>query len=115
MQSTRNYDEKLIAIAEVLLQRTLDDRLNWTAIGDDAVALSLPGASVEISDYGYGRRYLLSVRDDKRRVVRNIISSDLDTFHDTFARLYEKARNKALKTDHVLDSILDHFDPENAV
>lgn len=110
MQPTISYDQKLIAIAEVLLQRTLESKLQWTTKGDDKVVINFPGSSIEISDYLFGHRYTLLVRDDKMRRVRNISASDLDRYYDTFARLYEEARNTALKTDDVLDSILDHLE-----
>ena len=121
MNTITNYDEideKLIDVADKLIEPTQEGRVKWRLEEGNASKLSasLPASSIFVekfrSEYEYYRISLVGLDGKNIRVIN---ASDLDGFYDTFARLYEAARMSAQKPDVVLDDILAHLSGEASV
>ena len=99
-------DEKLLKIAEKLLERTRAGEIPWSETASpDNFAAPFPEYAVTVQEYS-GRIYRFSVHNEKGTVVESTSLKGVDTI---LGRLYESARSRVLKSDEILDALLNRL------
>lgn len=98
-------DEKIIAIAERLLEKSEKGEVAWSDTADsDTFAVDFPDSSISIITAR--RYYAIIVHNERGTIVESMRANEGDENYSTLANLFESARSMVLKSDEVLDKIL---------
>lgn len=103
-------DEKIIAIAERLLEKSEKGEVAWsdTAVQNN-FAVDFPDYSISLHlDMIYGN-YTLKVHNERGSIVQSLGASRDEEAYSTLAALFESAKGTALKADELLDNILERL------
>ena len=109
--------EKMITVAEKLLEQSQKGGVAWAATADERTfSVSFPESSVSISVpvrnrgvFGPQEFYRLAVHNETGSEA-DALEVDLDhTSFNTLKQLFGSARRKALHTDEVLDDLLSRL------
>jgi len=112
-----NTDEKLHALAERLLNKTLEGSLVWEkTVTANAFQAAFPASTIKIAEYSSdepdeGPYYELSIHNEKGRQIENTTDHALEKISGgksfgIFSNLYREARRRALGVDEALDDLL---------
>ena len=103
-------DQRLVSIAGKLLEQSRAGEIDWNERADeDAFSVSFPESSASIS-YNDGVGYTLEIRNEHGTVVDSLSSfHSPDPSYEPLRELFDIARNIGLKTDEVLDGLLERL------
>ena len=101
-------NEKIAAIADKLLEKSAKGEVAWSDTADARTfSVVFPDYSISVrSDYDY---YEMSVHDERGNVVESLSGIMNEENYSKLRTLFESARRSALKSDEVLDNILERL------
>ena len=108
-------DERMIAIASKLLERTRKGDVGWSdTVDENTFSVAYPEYSVLIRRAADGRTCVLSIQNVHGSEVQSLRLAPYETEFETLDELLQLARRTALKTDEVLDDLLGRLSKEEA-
>ena len=110
-------DNKLIELVQAASNRTARGGLVWTAFGDDSFRVAVGAGHLFIrrgwtrlhtdDDERYAATvYTVQVTDGQGRTVSDWEATEGETGYTSLDQLFQAARNAALKSDRVIEDML---------
>ena len=107
-------DERLVVIAEKLLERSREGEVDWSeTVDENKFSASYPNYSVSVSKERRGHRFTAHNRHGTE-VDSLQAQYDVEAHWHLLKELFELARHVGVKTDEVLDGLLDRLEKEEA-